>query len=330
MKLGRITIDTIDGPAARLVAVHPEEQRVVDLIAAERLRLARRGATTDAALRLAQTVFPGSLTQAVGLGDQLVEMAHEADQQCGSDASLSFDHVSWLPAADPPLIRDSISFKKHLEAYHAAIGHDLSSMHYEVPAYWKGSPTQIFGQDAEIPYPHYTDELDYELEIGFIVGRHGSNLTPEEARDMIFGLTVFNDYSARDFQGPEMLMRMGPAKCKEFAFGIGPWVTTADEFDDLESLDMAARVNGEEQSSGKCVGLLWQPEETLAYISLNDELRPGDLVGLGTVGDGSGMEQGRYLKPGDTIELEISKIGTLRQRMGQKQNARWMPAAREL
>lgn len=330
MKLGRIAIDTIDGSAARLVVVHPEQDRVVDLIGAERVRLMRGGATSAAAQRLAEAAFPGSLTAAVSLGDALVEMANEADLQGGADASMGIDQVNWLPAADPPLIRDSISFKQHLEAYHKAIGHDLSSMHYEVPAYWKGSPTQIFGQDAEIPYPHYTDELDYELEIGFIVGRSGSNLTPDEAKDVIFGLTVYNDFSARDFQGPEMLMRMGPAKCKEFAHGIGPWVTTADEFDDLESLEMASRINGEEQSRGKCTGLLWQPEETLAYISMNDELRPGDLVGLGTVGDGSGMEQGRYLKPGDTIELEISKIGTLRQTMGEKQTARWMPSARKL
>ncbi len=329
MKFGRIAINTIDGKSSRLVAVHPQEERVVDLVTAERLRLERRGAAPEAALRFAATAFPGSLTQAVALGEQLNAMAFEADQQCGSDASLPFKDIEWLPAADPPLIRDAISFRKHLEAYHDAIGHDLSNMHYEVPAYWKGSPTQIFGQDAEIPYPHYTNELDYELEIGFIIGRRGSNLTPEEAKQTIFGLTIFNDYSTRDFQAPEMLMRMGPAKCKEFAFGIGPWVTTIDEFGDLETLEMAARINSEEQSRGKCVGLLWQPEETLAYISLNDELRPGDLIGLGTVGDGSGMEQGRYLEPGDTIELEIANLGTLRQRISAKRSARWMPNPRQ-
>lgn len=329
MKFGRIRLDSVDGPVGRLVSVHPDEERVVDLVRAERLRLERRGATGEAAGRCAHALFPASLTQAVGLGPRLVEAASEADDQAGSDASISFNAVSWLPAADPPIIRDAISFRKHLEAYHKAIGHDLSSMHYEVPAYWKGSPTQIFGHDAEIPYPHYTDELDYELEIGFVVGSRGSNLTPEEAKSRIFGLTVFNDYSARDFQGPEMLMRMGPAKCKEFAFGIGPWVTTIDEIDALEKLEMSARINGEEISRGMCEGLLWQPEETLAYISLNDELRPGDLIGLGTVGDGSGMEQGRYLKPGDTIELEVSRLGVLRQRVSQKKKARWMPAARD-
>ncbi len=328
MKLGRIQRDSVDGPVARLVSVHPDEERVVDLVSAERLRLERQGATREAADRYAHALFPASFTQAVSLGPRLTEAAAEADDRAGSETSVSFAEISWLPAADPPIIRDAISFKKHLEAYHDAIGHDLSSMHYEVPAYWKGSPTQIFGHDAEIPHPHYTDALDYELEIGFIVGSRGATLTPEEAKSRVFGLTIFNDYSARDFQGPEMLMRMGPAKCKEFAYGIGPWVTTIDEVDSLEQLEMSARINGEEMSRGMCEGLLWQPEETLAYISLNDELRPGDLIGLGTVGDGSGMEQGRYLKPGDTIELEVSHLGVLRQRVSDKQTARWMPAAR--
>jgi len=226
------------------------------------------------------------------------------------------------------MIRDCIAFPQHLGAYYKEMGHEICPFHFRQPGYYKGTPARSFSHEAEIPWPGYTDWLDYECEIGFVVGKTGHDMTPEEARKALFGITIFNDMSARDYQNEEMQIGMGPTKCKDFANGLGPWVTTMDEIADLSALEMRVWVNGEERGRGSSAGMQWQPEELLAYISLGDVVRPGDVFGSGTVGGGSGLEFGQGPKPGDLVELEISGIGILRQRMGQKQALRWMPQAR--
>lgn len=328
MKLGRIEVSGVDGAIGRLVAVHPEEGCVVDLARAERLRLEAKGATPGAARLRAGALFPASMAQGIAMGDAFLESAREADARRGVDASLSLDAVDWLAAVDPPMVRDCIAFVAHMQAYYDKIGHELSPVHYRQPGYYKGTNARCFGHNATIPWPHYTDFVDYECEIGFVVGRELHNATPEEAQQAIFGLTIFNDYSARDYQKDEMTIGMGPTKCKDFANGIGPWITTIDEFGDLSKLEMAVRVNGEERGRGLSGDMQWQPEELLAYISQGDVVQPGDLFGSGTVGSGSGLEWGQGPSQGDVVELEIVGIGVLRQVMGKKQVRRWHPEPR--
>ena len=169
--------------------------------------------------------------------------------------------------------------------------------------------------------------MDYELELGFVVGRTGRNLSPEQAPSHLFGVTIFNDFSARDIQLNEMRLQLGPAKGKDFATAVGPWITTVDALD-LADLDMRARVNGEEWSHGNSGSIWWNPGELLAYISWGETLQPGDLVGSGTVGLGCGLELGRRLEPGDVVELEVSGIGVLRNRLGQPEGEGWEPRPR--
>lgn len=328
MKLGRIQVETADGPIARLVAVHPEEARIVDLATAERLRLEARGATTSAARQLATALFPGSMKQAIALGSTLLEAIHTAVNARGADASFPIEGQVWLAAVDPPVLRDGITFEQHLLNYHAQIGHQMNPLHYEIPGYYKGSTSRLFGHDAEIPWPSYTRMMDYELEIGFVVGKTGHDLTPDEAVKHLFGVTIFNDFSARDIQRREMLLGMGPTKSKDFAYGVGPWITTVDELQ-LNNLEMIVRINGEERSRGSSSGMMWTPSELLAYISMGDMLQPGDLIGSGTVGWGSGLEQERYLEPGDSIETEIVGVGVLRNHLGQPEPSVWMPTHRQ-
>jgi 2-keto-4-pentenoate hydratase/2-oxohepta-3-ene-1,7-dioic acid hydratase in catechol pathway len=330
MKIGRIHASTVDGPEIRLVAVDTTNQRVTDLAVAERLRLEARGATLSASRRLAAAKFPSSLSAAIALGPEWLEVAHEAAAARADDASMSMSAVKWAPAADPSIVRDCISFRAHLEAYFKKMGHNLHPLHYKMPAYYKGSTARLFGHGDTIPWPCYTDFVDYELELGFIIGGQAHNITPSEAEPLLFGLTILNDFSARDYQDPEMLLMLGPTQCKDFAYAIGPWVTTMDEIKSLSNMEMKAFVNGELWSSGRSDTMRWEPKDLVAYISRGDTLLPGDLLGSGTVGKGSALELDRKPKSGDAIRFEITGLGNLEVTLGQKEELRWGPAVADV
>lgn len=169
--------------------------------------------------------------------------------------------------------------------------------------------------------------MDYELELGFIVSRSGHDLTPQQAKEYLFGVTILNDFSARDIQINEIQGLLGPAKGKDFATALGPWITTADELD-RQNLTMVARVNGVEWSRGSSAMMMWQIEEILAYISKGEGIQAGELIGSGTVGFGCGQELGKMLQPGDVVELEIEGIGVLRNRIGEQAVPGWQPQKR--
>jgi 2-keto-4-pentenoate hydratase/2-oxohepta-3-ene-1,7-dioic acid hydratase in catechol pathway len=311
VKLGRIWRDSPDGPVARIVSVHPEQETVVDLAVAKAISLGRRGAADQAARRLASALFPASMSAALGLGDAFVEAAAEADADAGDEASFSFADIRWAAPLDPPVIRDSMTFPGHMKQVAELVG-PPEPQFFKTPGFFKGSTATVYGTDAEIPYPSTGEQIDYELELGIVVGRPGRNLTPAQAEQCFFGLTIFNDFSVRDIQGREMKMGMGPQKAKDYAFGLGPWITTIDELPPIAEMQFSVSVNGEQWAVGDPAGQFWSPEELLAYVSIADGLQPGDVIGTGTVGNGSGFEIGRFLKPGDTVELTVDGIGTLR------------------
>jgi 2-keto-4-pentenoate hydratase/2-oxohepta-3-ene-1,7-dioic acid hydratase in catechol pathway len=165
--------------------------------------------------------------------------------------------------------------------------------------------------------PSYTERFDYELEWGIFIGTLGADITEAAAPDHIAGYTVFDDFSARDIQMAEMRGRLGPAKGKDFDTGnaIGPWLVTRDELPDPYALTMTARVNGAEWSRGSTGDMHWSFEEIVSYISRSETLYPGDFIGSGTVGGGCGLELGAFLKRGDVVELEVERIGPLRNRV---------------
>lgn len=329
MKLGQISVDTPFGPVARLVAVDTAKSRVVDLATAEILRRRACGATQAAAQRLASALFPGSMSGAIALGDVFLETAHEAVERRGDDAATPMTGVTWLSALDPPVIRDGLTFVKHIRQFHERVGAEPNEALLEIPGYFKGTPFTVVGHDAEIQKPFYTEYFDYELELGYVVGRLCHNLTPEEASQALFGVTIFNDWSARDVQKIELRIGMGPGKGKDFAFGIGPWIVTMDEIGRLDDLNMVVRINGKECSRGNSAETVWSPGELLAYMSISEYVQPGDLIGSGTVGNGSGLEIGRKLEVGDVLELEVSRIGTLRNKIGPSEEKRWWPEQRK-
>ena len=300
--------------------------RVIDLRNAERLRLQRSGATAAAARRVAAALFPGSMSAAIAGGDGFLEAAARATTG-GDDASLPIDNLHWLPAIDPPTVRDCVAFKTHIENMAKRGGREMSPLHYDYPRYYKGSSAGLIGHEATVPWPPYTELMDYELELGFVIGAGGHSLTPGEALDHVFGVTIYNDFSARDIQGGEMASGFGPAKGKDFGTAIGPWITTLDELD-VHDLEMRARVNGEDWSHGYSSTMWWSVEELIGFTSWGETLVPGDLIGSGTVGFGCGAELGRFLKPGDVVELEVSGIGVLRNTVGEPEAGRWQPVPR--
>jgi fumarylacetoacetate (FAA) hydrolase len=178
---------------------------------------------------------------------------------------------------------------------------------YRLPVFYFSNPNAIYGPEDEIPYPEGTEELDYELEVAAVIGAEGR----------IGGFTVMNDWSARDLQREEMKVGLGPAKGKDFATSIGPILVTPDELDG-SSATMVARVNGEERSRGELADMHFSWEQLVAHAGRNTELRPGDILGSGTVGTGCILEHGdgRWLRPGDVVELEVEGIGVLRNRVG--------------
>jgi len=203
----------------------------------------------------------------------------------------------------------------------ATLAYRLMRPWYERPVYYKGNRMSVIGDGASVTIPRYTNAFDWELEFGIFLCRQGRNIPKERARDFIGGFTIFNDFSARDIQGREMGGRLGPAKGKDFDGGnaIGPALVTADELPDPYDLVMKARINGQEVSYGHTKGMRWTFEELIAYASQDETLYPGEFFGSGTgtvpeSGENRcccGLEMGRFLKGGDTIELEVQRIGKL-------------------
>lgn len=330
MKFGRIALPSPDGKVARLVAVEPEKGRVIDLARAAALNFADKyQATEDAAIGMAKVAFPGSMVQALSLGTHLTDRAHEVVTKRGDDASLAIGSVEWLAASDAPLVRDTLNFVGHIKGFHERMGTEPASSLLKIPAYTKNNGVMVIGHEATVPWPGYINYMDYELELGFVVGLRGRNLTPETARKHLFGITIYNDLSGRDLQGNEMPILMGATKSKDFAHAIGPWITTIDEFKDLDNISMEVRVNGEVITKTNSSGTLWSVYEQLAYISLGEYIQPGEVIGSGTVGNGSFLEKGRQLSPGDVVEMEVGGVGVLRNTLGQKEEGLWWPTERQ-
>jgi fumarylacetoacetate (FAA) hydrolase len=243
-------------------------------------------------------------------GDRVVQLGAQsliaflADGATDDVAEFRLDEVRLLaPIPEPPSVRDFFAFEQHVATARARRGGEVPAEWYAIPAFYFSNPAAIVGPDDAVPYPDATQELDYELEAAAVIGADGR----------IAGFTVLNDWSARDLQREETRIGLGPAKGKDFATSLGPVLVTVDEFDGSAGT-MTARVNGEERSRGELADIHYSWDAIVARAALNTTLRPGDVIGSGTVGSGCILEHGddRWLRPGDVVELEIEGIGVLR------------------
>lgn len=213
--------------------------------------------------------------------------------------------------------RDFYAFERHVKKGFEKRHEPVPEAWYEIPTYYKGPSHSFQGPLTEIPWPNYTQKLDYELELGFVIAREGRNIKANEAKKHLLGFTVFNDVSARDIQKKEMSIRLGPAKGKDFCSIIGPVITTIDEFKtDTPDLLMTAKINGQEWSRGRSSELHYSIGEMIEHASREEWLLPCDFMGTGTVGSGCGLELDKWIQPNDLIELEIEKIGILKNKVG--------------
>jgi 2-keto-4-pentenoate hydratase/2-oxohepta-3-ene-1,7-dioic acid hydratase in catechol pathway len=185
---------------------------------------------------------------------------------------------------------------------------------YQRPIYYITSRFAVGGPDLTVRWPKYSNVMDFELELACVIGKSARDIPRDRAMDHVFGFTIFNDLSARDTQGAEMQGRLGPSKGKNFDNSniLGPWIVTRDEIGDVNNLKMDVRVNGERWGGGHSGAMHHKWPDVIAFISQDETLHAGEVIGSGTVGTGCGLEHGRFLKSGDVIELEIERIGILR------------------
>jgi fumarylacetoacetate (FAA) hydrolase len=247
-------------------------------------------------------------------GDRVVQLAAQTLQSFFTGGGEAREHAEYAladvdlrpPVLHPPSVRDFMAFEQHVATARARRGAEVPQEWYEIPVFYFSNPNAIYGPEDDVPYPEGTSELDYELELAAVVGADGA----------IGGFTVMNDWSARDLQRAETRVGLGPAKGKDFATSIGPILVTPDEFDGMSGR-VVARVNGEERSRGNLADMYWTWADLVAQASRNTVLRPGDVLGSGTVGSGCILEHGdgRWLQRGDVVELEVEGVGVLRNRV---------------
>ena len=226
------------------------------------------------------------------------------------------DQVTLLaPLPDPTSVRDFYAFENHVRKGFEKRGEPMPDEWFQIPVFYRSGHENIIGTDEDVKWPSFTEKFDYELELAAVIGKRGQNVKAEAAREYIAGFTVMNDFSARDIQRKEMKVRLGPAKGKEWCTALGPHLVTADEIPDPYNLEMTARINGEAWSRGNSGAMYWKFEQMIEFLTIDGVIHPGDVIGSGTVGTGCGLELDRWVKRGDVIELEIERIGVLRNRV---------------
>jgi fumarylacetoacetate (FAA) hydrolase len=253
------------------------------------------------------------------------EVIAEASTPRGATATAiarrPFDSLSLLPpVAQPPAVRDAYTFEAHVKQARARRGLEVPPEWYEMPVFYFSNPGALLGHRQPVRKPSWTDALDYELELAWVIGAHDRDVRAEDWKSAVAGFTIMNDWSARDVQRREMAVGLGPAKGKDFATSIGPVLVTLDEFDGAWeggrlALGMEATVNGTTLSRGNSRDMHHGVGEVIARASQDVYLFPGDVFGSGTVGSGCLLELGtdvhRWLEPGDEVTLTVERLGAL-------------------
>ncbi|MGC8562354.1 MAG: fumarylacetoacetate hydrolase family protein [Thermoplasmata archaeon] len=226
-----------------------------------------------------------------------------------------------VPLPKVTSIRDFYTFEDHVRKARERRGLGMVQEWYEIPAYYYSGTSMIYPSGSSVPYPDFTAELDYEMEIAAVIGKDGVNVRKEEAMSHILGLTLANDWSARDLQRKEMKIGLGPSKSKDFATSLGPYITTMDELEEFMESDyrldipVEAYVNGKRYSSGNARDMHWSFTELVEYASKGSRLRKGDVIMSGTVSTGCilelGPEEYGWLKKGDVVSIRSPVLGEL-------------------
>jgi fumarylacetoacetate (FAA) hydrolase len=253
---------------------------------------------------------------------ELIEGFRPLGDGAEDDAVLEATDLSiGPPIIQPPSLRDFYAFEQHVATMWRRRNQEVPDAWFRFPVFYFSNVSEIRGPGDPVSAPSGSTELDFELEVGAIVDTPAADLAWDRAEEAIGGFCIVNDWSARDLQREETTVRLGPAKGKDFATSIGPWLVTPDELADTRSgtgyhLRMTAVVGDQPVSDGWWDSARYSFGEMLARASANVRLRPGDIIGSGTVGTGCLLEVreetlGRWLEPGDVVTLAIERLGTL-------------------
>ncbi|MQY23620.1 fumarylacetoacetate hydrolase family protein [Nocardia macrotermitis] len=277
--------------------------------------------------------FPAGMTMRDVIAAGLAE-AHRLGERARAEGDgFALAEVRLLAPLQPTSVRDCVAFEEHVEGVRRSVDGraGVPEAWYDAPTFYFTNPHAILGPDETARFPAACAMRDFELEVAVVVGRAGCSMTESDARTAIFGYTIMNDWSARDLQGREMQVSLGPAKGKDFATSLGPWIVTADELeahrDDggFLTLTCTAAVNGVEVGRDVLSNAGWTFESMIAYASRDSRVEPGDVIGSGTLGNGGclaelwgrrGEQDPPPLREGDEVTLDVEGIGTLRGRVG--------------
>jgi 2-keto-4-pentenoate hydratase/2-oxohepta-3-ene-1,7-dioic acid hydratase in catechol pathway len=325
LKLATFDVPTSVGPIRRIGAAVGD--RLVDFVAAYAAHLERTDPGCDAR-KMAGLLFPPDMVAFLETGNvgrnaaaQAIDAAGRTDEAFGARTSYGLHEIRLLaPLVRPRVMRDFLTFEGHMQNAARVLGWGaVPPVWYQIPSYYKGIPDTVVGTGENVAIPPYCENFDLELELGMVIGRSGTKIATADAEKYIAGYTIWNDFSARDQQKREGPLGMGPSKGKDFDGGnaVGPYLVTSDEFDPSNAR-MIARVNGEVWTDSSSAGRQFSFPDLIAYVSQSETIHAGELWGSGTVTGGSGLELGKWLQPGDLVELEIEGIGVLANRVFRK------------
>ncbi|HEX2469222.1 MAG TPA: fumarylacetoacetate hydrolase family protein [Candidatus Limnocylindrales bacterium] len=300
-----------------------DEHRWLDLEPARRRAIAARPALEHDSALFRRPI--STLDEALARGLRVAafgELVGGFEEREGDAAVLDGGDVTiGAPVLAPVSLRDGYGFEGHVRSMWERRGGEIPDAWHRLAIFYFSNVSEMRGSGDPVWAPTGSEELDYELEIGALIDTPARDLTAARAEEAIGGYTILNDWSARDLQRDETAVRLGPAKGKDFASSIGPWLVTPDELEDARSghgfdLAMAASVNGLETSRGRWSDIVHGFAELAARASADVQLRPGELLGSGTVRGGCLLEirettLGRYLEPGDEVTLSVERLGSL-------------------
>lgn len=315
------------GPTPRAGVVVGEQ--ILDLMAAFAHR--EREAGGDASEAALTATYGGSVLGFIERAERARPVVEEMLTRVGALPEALFVPLAGTellaPIPRPTSMRDGYAFRQHVESARRNRGLPMIPEFDQFPVFYFTNHLAVVGSGELAVRPMQRDRLDFELEAAIVVGRQGSDVRAEEADAYVFGYMIMNDWSARAVQMEEMKMSLGPAKGKDFATGLGPYLVTCDELADRRlatprgdryDLAMTAHVNGKQLSSGNLRDMHWTFAELLERISYGATLHPGDVIGSGTVGtgcllelNGSKITDNQWLQPGDHVKLAIERLGAL-------------------
>lgn len=330
----------------KLVSYHPDEtsaalaeterlgalidDRVVDLSDLVSRYVEATGAVTELVRTSFDRILPflDAGEPAMTLAEKAVRWAEEDLANLGSSQALSETHLL-APVPRPTSMRDGYAFRQHVEAARRNRGVEMIPEFDLFPVFYFTNHQAVTGPGEVEVMPEHLNRLDFELECAIVIGKKGRNIKASEADEYIAGYMVMNDWSARALQMEEMKLSLGPAKGKDFATSIGPWLMTREQLasrripgengeGERYDLTMVARVNGTEVSRGNLKDMTWTFAQIIERASYGVTLYPGDVIGSGTVGtgcflelNGSKITDNWWLADGDVVECEIDLLGTL-------------------